>query len=588
MSKISNLPLAVWNDSGQQFQGWLSPNANINDSIVPYPSLSRLQGDAAAGNLLPTGGSYRVGNRFFCWNGYALAEISQKAYNNWPHVNISHAVIRSFLNNQGANLYDQHRQALEIALPPLMTSTAWNKIQELWVPLGANLTGSLVKLKYPSGNSNSFTNNNFVTGDYTVTGGLTGDGSTKYLTSDFNPKIQGFSANNWGMAFHTPSLPVAGSSLNSNSVAGGIFQANGSHYFYGLGQFSNSYCYDNDILNPVWPPNVNYYNGIGGVTPPYGLGRMTWIQGYNNVTSSGVGGLTVQSNLSTVTNVVPNSTMELFGINGENSLFNGTLTGYAIFSGMLNSELDALSRFFDFVNHLAYRPVQDGLLAFGDSIIRGNTLSSYTTQRWTYLLANMLGLVMSNYGMDGFTMSVCPTIGNNGATNTYGAFVLNPASSSNISPEANKTGYLAMPLQGAGGLVVIGLGMNDLSYSGNLSNFISAYQQTITQLQSAGFNNILIAGITYASANGGSAPNGGYYNPALCQQWNAALQNLAYDNNCIYVDMFDLWNASNASTYLYIDGIHPNSTGHQLMAQQAYNAICTARMPIVAQYVPTN
>ena len=515
------------------------------------------------------------------------SSLGKPGNNNWPHVNIAHSVIRAFLNNQGAaHVNEQHRQALETALPALMNSSAWAKIIELWVPLGADLAGALVKLKYPAGNSAALTNHNFVNADYTPTGGLTGDGTSKYLTSDANPSSLGLTANNFGLAVHTPALPVNAASLSANSVAVSCVQ--GAHYFYALGQLFNQFVFDADILQPTQQPFLNYNNGSGGITPPWGMARMSWVQSFGGKTACGCAALTMTSKPSTSGNVVPNATIELYGI-GSGSLFNGTLTGYALFQGMTDSELDILSRFFDQINHLAYRSVLDGLLAFGDSIIRGNTLPSYTTQRWTYLLAQALGLNLANFGMDGSTMSVCPLLGNTGTPNIYNCFEYDPTSDGS-SPTQNKKGYLGLVLQNSGALVVLGLGMNDLSYSGNMANFITSYTQTLTQLQKAGFSmaNVLIAGITYSPASGGSLPSNGYYTPALAQIWNGALSNLAAEFGCIYVDMYSLWNSSNWATYLNSDQIHPNSAGHIAMFKQALATYQAAPVNVVSSYVTVN
>lgn len=587
MSRLGGAPIGVYSDDGAVLEAIKHPNGNLGYLVASYANTALMYADLNNG-LLPVGLiAVNAGNREFIYNGTTLTELAVTGSNNFPHVNVAHSVIRTFLNNQGsAHVNEPHRQALEIALPPLLASTAWAKIVELWVPLGADLIGALVKLKYPSGNSATLTNHNFVAGDYTPTSGLTGDGSTKYLTSDANPSSLGLTANNWGLAVHTPSLPVNSSGLAASSVMASLVQS--THFFYVNGQLYNQFVYDNDILTPTAQSYLNYNNGSGNVTPPWGVARTAYVNSYNGVTAAGCSGFMMQSVSSSSGNVVPNATVSLFSI-GVGNCSQATLTGYALFTGMTQAELQVLGAFFDTVNHLAYRPVFDGLLAFGDSIIRGNSTSNYLTKRWTQLLANQLGLTLTNYGMDGSTMSICPTLGNGGTANTYNCFEYDPTTNG-TSPTSSQKGFLALPLQNSGALVCIGLGINDLSYSGNLTNYIKIYTQTLTQLKQAGFNmsNVLIAGITYASNSGGSAPANGYYTSALCQIWNSALANLAAQFDCIFVDMFSLWNSSNSNTYLNADGIHPNDAGHALMANQALAAYNAARNSTIALYVPVN
>lgn len=79
----------------------------------------------------------------------------------------------------------------------LKSAGLWDKIYMLDCCAGNNLTAALVRLKVPSGVVRAYTNNNFVAADYVETGpsgGLKGDGTTKYLNTLLNPVSQGWSS----------------------------------------------------------------------------------------------------------------------------------------------------------------------------------------------------------------------------------------------------------------------------------------------------------------------------------------------------------------------------------------------------------
>jgi len=65
-------------------------------------------------------------------------------------------------------------------------ANVWDSLVDVGVFAGTALTAALVKLKYPEGVAGLFTNNNFLSGDYTEATGLNGNGTTKYLASGAN------------------------------------------------------------------------------------------------------------------------------------------------------------------------------------------------------------------------------------------------------------------------------------------------------------------------------------------------------------------------------------------------------------------
>lgn len=79
----------------------------------------------------------------------------------------------------------------------LMECGVWPKILDCGVFVGSNLTAAMAKLKAFNGTAATLTNYNFVAGDYNesgTTGGLLGNGSTKYLGTGVTPAMLGATA----------------------------------------------------------------------------------------------------------------------------------------------------------------------------------------------------------------------------------------------------------------------------------------------------------------------------------------------------------------------------------------------------------
>lgn len=78
-----------------------------------------------------------------------------------------------------------------------MDGGIWSKILDCGVFVGSNLTAAMAKLKAFNGTAATLTNYNFVAGDYNesgTTGGLLGNGSTKYLGTGVTPAMLGATA----------------------------------------------------------------------------------------------------------------------------------------------------------------------------------------------------------------------------------------------------------------------------------------------------------------------------------------------------------------------------------------------------------
>ena len=99
----------------------------------------------------------------------------------------------------------------------------WDKLNRVNLFCGGQLTAALVPLKVGSGSATD-TNVNFVSGDYTEATGITGNGSSKYLTTGLVDSTFGLDAH---VAIYYKSIPsqalawaigTSNTSLNRNST----------------------------------------------------------------------------------------------------------------------------------------------------------------------------------------------------------------------------------------------------------------------------------------------------------------------------------------------------------------------------------
>ena len=87
----------------------------------------------------------------------------------------------------------------------------WTKLNRVNLLCGNQLTAALVPLKVGGGSATE-TNVNFVSGDYTEATGITGNGTSKYLNTGFNPVTAGSSTSSFGMFMYASGTDSAGTS----------------------------------------------------------------------------------------------------------------------------------------------------------------------------------------------------------------------------------------------------------------------------------------------------------------------------------------------------------------------------------------
>lgn len=111
-----------------------------------------------------------------------LRRIPTKLYN--PETTL----YQSRIIANGGSISAKSLDSIEKFVQDCKNANIWTKLLEVGVFAGTTLNAALVKLVVGSGAPTVLTNINFVTGDYVetgVSGGLAGDGATKYLNTGF-------------------------------------------------------------------------------------------------------------------------------------------------------------------------------------------------------------------------------------------------------------------------------------------------------------------------------------------------------------------------------------------------------------------
>lgn len=515
----------------------------------------------------------------------------------YPNIAMSRGIVKRLRTNLGVNADERHLDILTRALNPLMQSSAWNKIRELWLPVGNGTTiaGAMVKIKWPynASDNSSMLNTAFVDADYSPTVGLTGDGSTKSLMTLTTPanalrtsadSTPACALNDYGIAVYTTSQ-----SWGAGVLAGATTVGNNNYRYLGLAAAG-------DGITDRWGGATSAGNLKRGMVSKTGYQtRMNFVQNHAGVLSTGIGSFVQSYSNNSPETVVGTNRIVLFGANGgggtdtATSLSSATISGYALFDGMEPNELLALSNFFDQVNYDLGR-IGNHIVVFGDS---GAANTGVTIDnRWFQRVGYELGYTGNtgaadraiNLATNGATVSYCPTLGTGGA-NTYNQWTYIVTNGAVDSAPADASSYLYKALQHPAGYYIFHIGGNDANFSGDAVAFEAGYRDTITKLVAAGIHpkRIILNSQYYYLSSIPIATT--YFTQEKWAQYNAIVKDIADDFGATFVDLSQLWDASNYTTHLLAESsvCHPNILGCKLIAKQVLGAIneLEDRLPLI-------
>lgn len=206
------------------------------------------------------------------------------------------------------------------------------------------------------------------------------------------------------------------------------------------------------------------------------------------------------------------------------------------------------------------------MVAFGDSITAG-TGASDAAHRWANIVAASLGATLTNSGISATILQ--NTVQN--SVDTIGAAADN---NGRDTYTARITGYSPK-------YVYILYGLNDLRLN-DVAITQALFEADLTEIVTA----LITAGITASDIVLGSPP---YTDPAQDganspfdggttskhQLYTASVQNIAAIKGTKYADIYGAMVAGGGNDLLAVDGIHPNDTGHALIASTFLAATTT-------------
>jgi len=420
---------------------------------------------------------------------------------------------------------------LQEPLEALIRSSVWAKLAVLWVPMGDQLAASLVPII-----GNNFTVGGTVT--YTQTTGVTGDGTTGYINTNYNPNTAGLSATNYGLGVYVTKITlngiVAGTASGLNTFIGAS----------GVGQVSSINGISSGANGGPQSPRLCSAQ-VNGANAEF------YVSGYKTATVAGSG-------------AIPNSSLTV--LSPTSPYFSTqTAAGFAVWkSALTQAEMVVLVTFFDAINTALMRnSYQPSLVAVGDSNTVGFGLGSPTTERWSALLAGSLGLTDDNRAVSGTCMSDNPT---NVPIVSAGNWV--------TSRKIDQTIYRA------GLLLAVCLGTNDDRCGVPIADYAADYETWLNYQLTAGTSTdqILLLSQPYTTDAAST--------PSRQEAQVAAVAGLAKKYNIGY---FDLYNASK-STFVaadfQADYVHFSAAGHAKIYSLILQYIGTTYGSAVLRRIP--
>ena len=410
--------------------------------------------------------------------------------------------------------------ALADPLERLMRSTAFAKLRVLWVPVGTDATkGAMVPII-----GSNFTHINLVLGDYDDAVGVTGNGTTKGINTNFNPTSAGVTATDWGYGAFTNSTTanqiLVGSATTTNTFIG--FASNGGY------------------INNVSVGAAVSVRGFNGAQISGGT-LTAWAGGFRQFDPAGGPGTLVNENI------------QLLKV-ATTYFSNQSVCGFAAWSpGLTDAEAHELDVFFRCANAALYRPVwQPTLVADGDSNTVGSGSGVTSSNRFSKLLSTSLGLTEDNQGGNGTTMAANDTLGT--------------SSGRWVSIYKINRSYFR-----AGALYTVMLGTNDAQCGVSAADFATDYETWLNYQFSAGIDPSQFILLTPPAATNVLTDQ------AVLTANVATVKRLAAKYGCGMVDVYAT--TLGQSSYFQTDSLHLNVAGHAAVhaAIMAYIAASTSQ-----------
>lgn len=413
--------------------------------------------------------------------------------------------LRANIVAAGSTVTDAELDALSDPLDRLMRSTAWAKILDLWVPVGAALAASLIKIK--GATTTTMTGIALDAGDYTQATGITPNGTDEAVSLGFNPTTAGCTASDWGYG-------VFATGLTQSGILAGTLSGAATYLAYATS-------------------NDSKINGSSAVShvPYAGLNAVQISGGFVSTWSGGV----QQASTASSTGTMANGEFTMLACNGG-FWSSQTACGWAAWSpGLTASEMSDLERFFTSANLALWRPAhQPSVVCVGDSNTVGFGLGSPSTTRWSYLLSQRLGLTEDNQGLNATTMS--DNDDGNSAARWVSAYPLERSAARR------------------GSLLIVSLGTNDVRYLVPLEHFRQDYSTWLDKQLKAGYDPSQVILCSPPASTDASS------NQARLQQFGSAIYDISVSVGCKFYDEYA--ETVGQASLFQADALHRSVAGH--------------------------
>ena len=428
----------------------------------------------------------------------------------------------------GGTLQEDDTVLLNSFVGTLKSNSIWSKIKDMGFFLGG-FAGAFMKLKYADDLYQSCLNSGFLSAHYSELTGLTvNDSTTRKIDTQIIPANYGLSSSNFSCGIKL--IPI-------NSTPNIWMQDDPAE---GLPEF-----YMRNDLTAINP-------GLSSLNPWSDLNTPRFQ--FMSLTDSGViWGTDYQSKFPVPPAVVPptitlGNPITIFGgrVSGVAGQARGTLQFYWIGEKLTWNEIKileaAVDTFLVSKGRLTNPPV---LIAFGDSITRGEKASPYT-MRYASLLATSFGLQLRNMGNHSSAMI------QNGIQ-AWGGF-------------DRRKDLLNYRLTGS--KVIIQYGVNDCNSLDATAEGDTTMIATFTSNLVTICNELIAAGVEAGNIQIGSISiiNSSSAPLARQQAWVAGALSAAQQAGVKYVDVWQYMTDNGGVASLLSDTVHPNNTGYQAIA----------------------
>lgn len=420
----------------------------------------------------------------------------------------------------GGTITQPQKEAIIGLYGRLRASGAWAKMGII-APYGGNdYLAGLALLKFTG--YYALTNHGFVAGDFSPVFGYQGDGSSKYLDSDYVASVQGLTTNNMCWGYYSESNFWGGIQLSAGSVAYMGYNAAGAAFFGPT--VAQKYISGMSMFNEEGPNTAYYYDAILGTN-------------------------------SARATTVPTGRATSFSFNGSFFL-NIQQKGFFVSQSLTADEIRAVTLAWDIYHGDLVRTIRtNGIGIAADSVWAGTGLTD-TNNASVKILLNASGRSLAWPGVSGSSL-------------------YEPVADVQLGTSNGRKQYIWNVIRSAPSEVIFGYGINDdrsADTTDTPANFQNQLVESIGKVSRAAglpVSKIYVNSPTYRTLLDSNATTNSIWG------FVAACKAACDISGATYIPVFEEgYRLTQLGTNLVNgDGIHPNDAGHALLAKMMLKAM---------------